>query len=215
MKKAVLILLLALLALTAQAFAGSYTIDFEGLPDGTLIDNNYSSLGVIFQNAAIATAGITLNEFDFPPHSGVNVAFDALGPITLLFSTPISSFSAYFTYAELLTMTAYNAQNQVVGTASSLFSANYVSSGNPPNELIGLNFLAGISSITIAADPLGGSFTMDDASFDDEKSGAPFRPRRGSNRSPATLTSVPAKGLIAPVGPFMRRFDALKASDSG
>jgi len=164
-KKTGLILLLAMLALTARAFAGSYSIDFENLTDGTVVGNNYSSFGVIFQNAVIATAGISLNEFEFPPHSGVNVAIDGLGPITLLFTTPITSFSAYFTYAEPLTMTGYNAMNQVVGTASSLYNANYVSSGNPPNELVGLNFLGGISSITILADPLGDSFTMDDASF--------------------------------------------------
>ena len=66
-RTAILTLLLAVLAWGAQAFAGSYSIDFENLTDGTIVGNNYSSFGVIFQNAVIATAGISLNEFKFPP----------------------------------------------------------------------------------------------------------------------------------------------------
>jgi hypothetical protein len=54
------------------ASAGSITLDFEGFPDSTILSTQYS--GLTFTNAIILTAGISLNEFEFPPHSGVNVA---------------------------------------------------------------------------------------------------------------------------------------------
>ena len=50
-------------------------------------------------------------------------------------------------------------------SATSLNSANYVSSGNLPNEFISITFPGGISSFEIAGDPAGGSFAMDDFTF--------------------------------------------------
>jgi hypothetical protein len=151
--------------LAPLASADTVTIDFENLSDSTVIGSNYASLGVVFSGAAIATAGFSLNDADFPPHSGTNVAIDALGPITLSFSTPISSLSGYFTYAHALTLTGFDAANHTVGTASSLLAANYGSSGNTPNELIHQNFGSGVTTVTIVGNPGGGSFALDDLSF--------------------------------------------------
>ena len=145
--------------------ATTTTIDFENQGDGTPVGSLYASSRVIFTNAVILTAGISLNESDFPPDSGTNVVADTLGPITLTFLTPISSFSGFFTYASPLTLDGFGSSGQLLVTASSLFSENFVSSGNPPNELIQLNFPGGIDSVTITGDPLGGSFALDDASF--------------------------------------------------
>jgi hypothetical protein len=75
------------------------------------------------------------------------------------------SFQAFFTYTEPLTITAFDAMNNPVDTATSLFSSNFVSSGNPPNELLSLSNAAGISDITLEADPAGSSFLMDDMTF--------------------------------------------------
>jgi len=162
----VLLLLLSCSALLPrETRADSVTINFEDLSDSTLVGSSYASSGVIFINAIIATAGASLNEFEFPPHSGSNVVFDAGGPITLTFLTPVSSFSGFFTYASPLTLNGLGSSNQSLVSASSLFSTNSVSSGNQSNELIQLNFPGGIVSVTIMGDPGGLSFVLDDASF--------------------------------------------------
>src|SRR5437870_13433610 len=102
-------LLIGLLALFTPAIlvAGPVVLDFEGLPDGTILTNQYSA--ATFSNAIILTAGISLNEFEFPPRSGVSVVSDNDGPMSILFSSPIMSFGGYFTYAEKLTLAAFNA----------------------------------------------------------------------------------------------------------
>ncbi|MGH9664068.1 MAG: hypothetical protein ACRD9L_06575, partial [Bryobacteraceae bacterium] len=117
--------------LLAPAFlvADTLALDFEGLPDGTTLTNQYS--GVTFSNAIILTTGISLNEFEFPPHSGANVASDNGGPMSLSFSTPIQSFSGYFTYAEPLTIDAYGVANNLLTSVTSGFSNNEALSGAP------------------------------------------------------------------------------------
>src|SRR5579872_7436665 len=97
------------------------SIDFEGFPDSTTLAAQYP--GLTFSNAIILTAGISLNEFEFPPHSGVNVASDNNGPIKISFATPVSSVSGFFTYLEPLSLTAFDSGNNPVDTATSAFSS--------------------------------------------------------------------------------------------
>ena len=149
-----------LLVTASLASAATITLNFENLTDGTVLTNQYS--GLQFTNTAIWTAGLTLNEINFPPHSGTNVAADATGPITILFSTPVLNISAYFTYSSALTLNAFDALHQSVGTTTSAFTANFVSSGNPANELLQLAFAGGISSVTITGSARGSSFVLDD-----------------------------------------------------
>ncbi len=145
--------------------AAIITIDFEGIADGTNIAATYSGQGATFGNASVITAGISLNELEFPPHSGQNVATDSGGPVTIAFTTPVSAFSGFFTYGSALTLTAYDILNNQVASSSSAFNQNYVSSGNPANELLSLNFASGIDHVTLTGDPSGGSFVLDDISF--------------------------------------------------
>jgi hypothetical protein len=156
---------LCVIALTSQESRAT-TIDFEGFSDGTDLTTQYS--GLTFSNAIILTAGISLNEFEFPPHSGVNVVSDNGGPITIDFSTPIMDFSGYFTYLAPLTIDAFDSSSGLVDSAVSMFSNNLALSGDPgssPNELISVSSTEGISSITITGDSDGGSFVLDDASY--------------------------------------------------
>jgi hypothetical protein len=153
----------ALISIACALSAFGDTVDFEGFPDGTPLTTQYA--GLVFSDATVITAGASLNELEFPPTSGNNVAFDNGGPITITFLTPVADVSAFFTYASALTLTAFDNLSNTVASATSLFSGNFVSSGNPPDELISLSYLAGISEVTIAGDPAGGSFTMDDLSF--------------------------------------------------
>jgi hypothetical protein len=158
-------LFLAIALFATEAGAVSITLDFENLSDSTVIGSSYALNGVTLSGGVIATAGISLNDFDFPPNSGTSVAIDATGPINLSFTTPISSFLGYFTYAEPLTVTAFDSANQTVATATSLLSSNFVSSGNAPNELVQLSFAGGIDHLTISGNPNGLSFVVDDITF--------------------------------------------------
>ncbi len=168
MKRGYLLIgILILFAMIGIKETEALTINFEGLDDSTPLINQYSSLGVTFSNATVITAGITLNEFEFPPRSGSNVVFDDGGPMALAFSTPMANFGAYFTYLAPLTLSFYDALNNLEGTVSSTFFSNMALSGDigsSPNEFLTFAWAAGISSVVIAGDPVGGSFTMDDVS---------------------------------------------------
>jgi hypothetical protein len=156
----------ALVGLSVAGEAQATTVDFEGFPDSTILTTQYP--GLTFSNTIILTSGISLNEFEFPPDSGVNVASDNNGPITIDFSTPITNFSGYFTYLEPLTIDGFDASDTEVATAASAFSSNDALFGDPgssPNEFIDLSFAGGMSSVTITGDPNGGSLTMDDISY--------------------------------------------------
>jgi hypothetical protein len=156
---------LLLLFLQTQARA-SITYDFESFVDSDIVTNQPP--GAIFANTIIFTAGISLNEFEFPPHSGTNVASDNGGPISVTFTDPALNFSGYFTYATQLTLTAFDNGSNQVGQAVSLYNSNMALSGDPgstPNEFLQVAFGSGISSVTITGDPAGGSFVMDDLAF--------------------------------------------------
>lgn len=160
------LILLACLLETPQVFSSTITVGFEGFADGTVITTQYS--GLTFSNATIATAGISLNEFEFPPHSGMNVVFDDGGPITIDFATPVLSFGGYFTYSVPLTVDAFNVTSSVVASATSAFSNNEALSGDPgssPNEFLQVSFASGISDVTITGSLTGGSFVLDDATI--------------------------------------------------
>jgi|SRR6185437_6914846 len=161
-----LLVLFLVAALPACLDAGTITLDFEGFPDGTVLTNQYP--GVTFTNTTVITAGISLNEFEFPPHSGTNVVFDDGGPISIDFASPILSFSGFFTYTVPLTLAAFDAISAQVASATSIFSSNLALSGDPgsgPNEFLSVSFAGAISRVTITADLAGGSFVLDDATY--------------------------------------------------
>ena len=159
-------LLLGLALAGSPLLAATVVLDFEGFPDSIILTNQYA--GVTFANASILRAGISLNEFEFPAHSGINVASDHGGPMSLNFSSPVQSFGGYFTYAETLTIDAFGIGNTLLGSVTSPFSNNEALSGAPdssPNELLQISSLSGISRVIITGDPAGGSFALDDATY--------------------------------------------------
>ncbi len=158
-----LLFFLLLIVFTHRAIAATIILDFEAFPDNTTLDTQYP--GLTFTNAIILTAGISLNEFEFPPHSGINVVSDNGGPVTIAFTSPVFSFGGFFTYAEPLSLAAFDASSNQVALTTSMFSNNDALVGNPgssPNEFLSVSSLTGISSITITGDPAGGSFVVDD-----------------------------------------------------
>jgi hypothetical protein len=148
--------------LSANAHAAAIVIDFESFSDFDSVTTQIP--GVTFANTTVLTAGISLNELDFPPASGTDVAFDDGGPVRIDFLNPLAAFAAKFTYAAPLTLRAFDAGNNELAAVSSAFSSNLVSSADPgssPNELLEVLF-SGITYVTITGSPLGASFVFDD-----------------------------------------------------
>lgn len=167
--------LLACLILFSQTQAATATVlNFDGLSDGDIVTSQFA--GVTFSNTIVLTAGISLNEFEFPPHSNFNVVSDNGGAISISFASPTSAFGGYFTYTVPLTLRAFNSASTQVGQAVSLFGNNLALSGEPgssPNELLQVISATGIARVTITGDPLEGSFVLDDATFELLATGVP------------------------------------------
>lgn len=121
------------------------------------------------ENLTALTAGLSLNEFSFPPHSGDTAVFDDGGPLSLGFLSPVAEFGAFFTYTTPLTLAAYDASANLIGSVTSTFGSNTADgadAGSSPNEFIFLNFSTStIWTVTITGLLTGGSFVMDDATF--------------------------------------------------
>ena len=147
--------------LVAQPVAAApITLDFEDLFEFDGVGTQYP--GVNFLNAVVLTAGSALNEIDFPPASGVNVAaLDSRGTVDLLFDAPILSFSAFFTYVDGLLVEAFDAGGTLIDDASSAHASNIATGPNPPNESIAVAG-AGIRRIRIS----GADFVFDDVTYD-------------------------------------------------
>jgi hypothetical protein len=138
-------------------FAQTSPLGFENLIDSTLLTNQYS--GLIFTNTIVLSSGITLDEFEFPAHGGSNVASDNGGPITISFSSPLHSFTGYFTHSVPLTVQAMGSSNNLLASSTSEFS------GSQANELIQVSAATGIFKIVITGSQQGTSFTLDDATL--------------------------------------------------
>ena len=157
------VLPILLAASLSTAFAQNSPLTFEGYADSTILTNQYT--GAIFSNAIVLTKGITLNEFEFPPHGGSNVASDNGGPMSLSFSSGVNSFSAYFTYGVPLTVQAFDSSNHLLTSATSAFSNNEAVSGvsgSRANELLQVTSTTSIFTVVITGSSQGASFVMDD-----------------------------------------------------
>jgi PEP-CTERM motif len=151
-----------LFAIRAQAAP----IHFEAFADGDVLTNEIP--GLTIANGEVLTAGIGLNDFEFPPLSGTNVLANMLDPITLTplsisiaFASPVGRFSGYFTYDAPLSIAAFDSGGVLLGTVLSAFGSNLALSGDAgstPNEFL-LAMFAGISSVQIT----GGNFVVDNA----------------------------------------------------
>lgn len=142
---------------TSLACAAPITTDFEEFEEFT--DLSTEVAGLSFTNATVLTAGSSLNEIEFPPRSGGNAAYDSGATMAIDFAAPVESFSAYFTYLVRITLSAFDGTT-LLGSVTSLFDANYTSSGNAPNELLQIGGVGSITRVTISG--ANGSFVMDD-----------------------------------------------------
>ena len=165
----------------APAHAAPFVIDFDALGDGEAVTDQFA--GVTFSNTTAATAGVSLNEIEHPPHSGANAAFDDNGPVTISFASTVSSVGGYFTYSSSLTLEAFDSALNSLGTVTSAYPDNRALSGeigSVPNEFLQLSSITGIAMLTITGDAAGFSFTFDDLTFDSDQGPTPVVPEPGT-----------------------------------
>ena len=170
MRQRLLSLLLSVICSVGTALPAT-VIDFESLNDGDTVTNQLAGLGVTLQNAIALTAGLSLNELEFPPFSGTNVIGDNGGAITITFSAFQSMVFGNFTYSAPLTLRAFDIANTLLGSAFSSpgCTSNLELSGTPgcpANEQITLLGVGDIARVTITGASGGSSFTLDDLTFE-------------------------------------------------
>lgn len=167
MKKLYAILAVALLAIPPASNAAPVVVDFESFADNTALTSQVA--GLTFTNATVLRAGASLNEFDFPPFSGANVANDSGGNLIVDFASLVYSVSARITYVTRVTLTAYDAGLAAVATANTIFTNNTATGGDigsAPNELITVSWSSGISRVRFAGSLEGASFVTDNLTYD-------------------------------------------------
>ena len=147
-------------------------LDFERLRHHYPVTNKYANFGVTFVGATVLSQGATLNYLAFPPRSGVNVIYDdpaQSGRITVTFDPNIAQnvtlVGGYVTGNRNVTMTAYDAANSVLGSAST-GGANYAPDG-VPNKLLQINAPRAIKTLVLFnGGELGTTYTVDDFFFE-------------------------------------------------
>lgn len=158
-------LALAVIVGASKASAGPMIYTFDTFDDLATIGSQIA--GLTFDRATALKAGFSLNDTAFPPRSGANVVFDDGGAITIVFTAPVSSAGAYFTYLAPLTLRAYDDNDNFLGAqAGGFFSNAGDGSGDPGssvNQFLAVGNSAGlISRLVIESSQSGSSFTMDD-----------------------------------------------------
>lgn len=134
--------------------AQATVLTFEGLPDNLSLSNEVS--GLTFNGATVLTAGLSLNEFDFPPISGDNVAASLTNLLEVTFLGLTDTVSGYFTYGDSLSLSSYDINGGLLASSQSAGVNNLGS-----NELITLSG-QGISLLRVSSNS---NFTLDDLSF--------------------------------------------------
>jgi hypothetical protein len=188
--------LVAVVLCATRAQAAPIVIDFESLDEFSDVGNMIP--GLSFSNATVLTAGTSLNEFDFPPLSGSNVVFDTGGPMRVDILGGAYAVGGFFTYVAPLTLTAYDAANNFLGIVTSLALENYGSSGGSPNEWLQFASTTAISYVLFSGLSDGGSFTLDDFSYDPQ---APISPNPVPE--PTSLVLL-GSGIAAVLGKQLR-----------
>jgi len=157
-KKYLKLFVVSVFFLLRATISSAITIDFEALQDNINVDNFYSSVGVFFVNTISLTSGLSLNEIDYPPSSGIIAIGDYEGPIEIIFDNPASNIFANFTYGYKLTFSAFDLSNNSLGT---YFSNNDYNLGY--SEVIYLPF-NNISKLIISGE-INNYFIMDDLNY--------------------------------------------------
>ena len=149
-------LIVCLLLVSALAFAGTVTINFEQYSQGTVITNQYAPMGVTF-NGPTQLISPNYNFGGYPPHSGNGVIYNSANPIVATFLGTTSFFSGWYSSAGDVTVNAYGSGNNLLAT---LHLGNDYGSSDPFSLSA-----AGIHYVTVT-ESLGPNYlVIDDISF--------------------------------------------------
>ena len=88
-----------------------------------------------FTNATVLQSVASLNEAEYPPKSGTKVVCDIGGPMRVVFSQPIKSFTAYVTHTQAVTLKLMAGNGGTV-TSSTVSGDNRLGAAKKPNEAI-------------------------------------------------------------------------------
>jgi hypothetical protein len=173
-RKSILTALMSVFQILASgnASAALITQSFDAFPDLESLSNQIG--GLSFSNTKVLSAGGSLNDLEFPPRSGANVVLDNGGALVINFGTNVYSVGGYFTYSQQVTVSAYDSSSNLLASDVSDFLSNLALSGDTgssPNEFLGVSFGTGIAKIVISGDISGGSFVMDDLTYDTDQRG--------------------------------------------
>jgi hypothetical protein len=151
---------LAAVIATSSASAASFvSIDFESLALDEFVTTQYADEHVLFGNAVTLVAGISLNEVDFPPTSGVNVISGlGAGSLGVAFVQPAHFVAFNITTADTAVARYYDATATLLG--QSVIDANLGASSRVEFDTSGQV----IAGITIGSLATGHAFflTLDD-----------------------------------------------------
>ena len=150
-------------ALTAAPVLAQTTANFDALTDGDAVTNQLT--GLSFSKAVTLASGFSLNELAFPARSGSNVLSDSTGPVTILLTPSVNTFTAYFTHSAAVTIAAFDAGGTQIANTTSPTTNNTLATGDTgssPNEKLSVTSTTLIAKIVITGAPTGASFAMDD-----------------------------------------------------
>lgn len=179
------------------------TINFELSADSQSLTTQIP--GVIFGNAVALHAGSSLNDVSFPVKSGTVAAVDRGGPMSIEFSRPAASFSAFLTHRKRVTISAFDAGGKLLRSVNSPSERNFSGSLEPdtaPNEFLEIR-ADRIAKVLVAADPAGSSLVIDDITFSDYVERPTFNvsPERISFDHSLTLPAPPPEPIIIDAEP--------------
>jgi hypothetical protein len=145
-------------------------INFDSLSPGEIVDNQFLNLGVDFNGTpSVLTLGDGLDP-TYPPVSGNNLVYNY--PSNLISVNAVGStwdsVGAYITGIGQITLTAYDAENRVIGTTSTSGS-NYLNAdtGLAPNIFLKVAS-SNIAYVRFMAENglSDNSFTLDNFTFE-------------------------------------------------
>jgi hypothetical protein len=154
-----------LAAIIAPALLPGASIGFEGLGNETIVADLFEAQGVTFINATALVQGIGLSPI-FPPANGMVAASDIPGsPMILSFTVPVHYFEAFFTWTDFLNFQLFDSLGVNIGNFQTTVPANFVGSGETPNQKISFRHVPGIKQINIFTIFPSDSFTIDAITF--------------------------------------------------
>jgi len=184
--------LIAVALAGAASAAQAVTIDFEDLPDGTVVDNAYFGIGAKFTGAEVLdSTGPSGNPVLFPPNSGNNYVFDYLDGTIRVDAVGFlwSLAGAYITGNTEVFLEAYDSGGNLLGSQST---------GGPNFDPIGTpNIFLSVAAANIAYvifHDSGNTFTLDDFTFEGSTAPSPV-PDAGSS-SLLLASALGALGLL-------------------